>query len=39
MSPRDQKGNDDPQKVKLGQISNAEIIPDAGKVYLGTFIS
>jgi hypothetical protein len=36
MSPRDQKNHEDPQKVKLSQVPNAEIIPDAGKVYLGT---
>jgi hypothetical protein len=35
MAPKNEKDIDDPQKVKLGRPSNADIIPDAGKVYLG----
>jgi hypothetical protein len=47
MSPRDQKSDeheDHPQKVEnchghQQKLSNADIIPDAGKIYLGTFQS
>mmetsp|Transcript_6954 Transcript_6954/g.13128 ORF Transcript_6954/g.13128 Transcript_6954/m.13128 type:complete len:601 (-) Transcript_6954:155-1957(-) len=34
MSPKNEKDIDDPQKVKLGRPSNAEIMPDAGKIHL-----